>query len=165
MVISYPGRSARPLYKGVVPFRPAVRIGRGAGLLLCLWALQGCGALRLAEPADPMVTGSVKVQHAALTVPEGEAPTGIAPGDWAQAKLALDMALASPDKAASIPWDNPKTGSRGTATPIGTAATDGCREFRIGVVGASGEQWVQGAACKDGKGALSLSQVRVLGRA
>ncbi len=121
--------------------------------------------MRLMEPADPMVTGSVKVQQAALSMPEGDAPSGIAPGDWAQAKLALDHALASPDKAASIPWDNPKTGARGTATPIGAAGADGCREFRIGVVGATGEQWVQGAACKDAKGAVSLSQVRVLGRA
>lgn len=130
-----------------------------------MWALAGCGAMRLGEPADPMVTGSIKVQPASLPLPSGEAPTGIAAGDWAQAKLALDQALASPDKAASIPWDNPKTGARGTATPIGAAGADGCREFRIGVVGTAGEQWVQGAACKDGKGAVSLSQVRVLGRA
>ncbi|MEW6255536.1 MAG: RT0821/Lpp0805 family surface protein [Pseudomonadota bacterium] len=111
------------------------------------------------------MTGSVKIQQAALTVPEGEAPSGIVASDWAQAKIALDQALASPDKAASIPWDNPKTGARGTATPIGSAGADGCREFRIGVVGAAGEQWVQGSACKDAKGGVSLSQVRVLGRA
>ncbi|WP_164738468.1 RT0821/Lpp0805 family surface protein [Aquabacter cavernae] len=134
-------------------------------MLAAIWALAGCGALRLGEPADPMITGSIKVQPASLPVPSGEAPSGIAAGDWAQAKLALDQALASPDKAASIPWDNPKTGARGTATPIGTAGADGCREFRIGVVGTGGEQWVQGAACKDGKGAVMLSQVRVLGRA
>ncbi|MEP9378897.1 RT0821/Lpp0805 family surface protein [Aquabacter sp. CN5-332] len=127
-------------------------------------ALPGCGALRLGE-ADPMVTGSIKVQPVSLPVPAGDAPSGIATSDWAQAKLALDQALISRDKAASIPWDNPKTGARGTATPIGASDADGCRDFRIGVVDGTGEHWVQGSACRDTKGAVSLSQVRVLGRA
>ncbi len=136
-----------------------------AGLLLCMLLLPGCGAMQFGETADPIVTGSIKVQPVSLPVPAGDAPPGIATGDWAQAKMALEQALSSRDAAPSIPWDNAKTGARGTATPLGTAAADGCRDFRIGVVDTRGEHWVQGSACRDAKGAVSLSQVRVLGRA
>lgn len=132
-----------------------------SALLSC--AVAGCGILRFAEPADPIVTGSLKAQPAVYSA--DDAPAGIAGGDWALAKSALQQAIASSDTGASIPWDNPKTGARGTATPIGAATADGCRDFRIGVVDATGEQWVQGAACRDAKGTVSLSQVRVLGRA
>lgn len=137
-----------------------------AGSLLAgLAFLPACGTMRLGEPADPIVTGSIKPQPVALRVAVGDAPEGISAGDWMQAKLALEQALASPDKAASIPWGNPGTGARGTATPIGATGADGCRDFRIGLVNTAGEQWVQGSACKDSRGAVNLSQVRLLGRA
>lgn len=165
LVLAFPSRAARLLYKAVRGTRPAGRALTAGGLLLCLAALPGCGALRLDDGSDPIVTGSVKVQPVSLPVPEGSAPSGIVASDWAQAKLALEQALSSRDKAPSIPWDNPKTGARGTATPIGTTDAAGCREFRIGLVDGTGEHWVQGAACRDAKGALALSQVRVLGRA
>lgn len=173
LVLANSGRTVRLLYTRILAARPTRRVVFAGGLAASLTLLPACGALRLGEAADPIVTGSInpmstgtiKPQLVALTVPAGDAPDGISGGDWAQAKLALDQALASPDKAASIPWDNPRTGARGTATPIGGTGSDGCREFRIGLVDTSGEHWVQGSACKDGKGAVTLNQVRVLGRA
>lgn len=164
-VLANSGRTLRLLYTRIRAGGPTRRMVVAGGLAASLAALPACGSLRLGEAADPIVTGSIKPQPVALTVPVGDAPEGIASGDWAQAKLALDQALASPDKAASIPWDNPRTGARGTATPLGTTGGDGCRDFRIGLVDTTGEHWVQGSACKDGKGAVTLNQVRLLGRA
>ncbi|OYX88331.1 MAG: hypothetical protein B7Y84_08895 [Azorhizobium sp. 32-67-21] len=87
------------------------------GLLAGLAVLPACGTMRLGETADPIVTGSIKPQPVALRVAVGDAPEGISAGDWMQAKLALEQALASPDKAASIPWDNPGTGAAAPRRP------------------------------------------------
>lgn len=110
------------------------------------------------------MTGSIRPTPAAYHVPEGAAPKGIAAGDWVQAKLALDQATAAHGKDLSIPWENPETGARGTATPIGAARASGCRDFMISVVDGKGDRWVRGEACRSGKG-LVLSQVRELGQA
>ncbi|MFG1463519.1 RT0821/Lpp0805 family surface protein [Xanthobacter sp. DSM 24535] len=134
------------------------------GLLGATLALSGCGSLLGMSDDDQLVTGSIKPQPVALSIPVGEAPQGIASTDWAQAKVALDQALKSREAGASMPWQNTVTGARGTSTPLGTVKDNGCRDFRIGVVDTSGEHWVQGEACRDGKG-TTLSQVRVLGRA
>ena len=127
-------------------------------------ALAACGTVQLPE-VDPIVTGSLKAQPASLPMPQGPAPDGIAPSDWAQAKIALDQALSVRELGASIPWDNPLTGARGTSTPLGALKDNGCRDFRIGIVDTKGEQWVQGEACERSRGAIDLAQVRVLGRA
>ena len=165
LVPEHPGLTARLLYRRIRAYRTARRMVVAGALLSGLAVLPACGSMRIGETADPIVTGSIKPQPVALQVTGGDAPDGVSPGDWTQAKLALEQALASPDKAASIPWDNPGTGARGTATPIGAAGADGCRDFRIGLVNTAGEQWVQGSACKDSRGMVNLTQVRLLGRA
>lgn len=113
---------------------------------------------------DALVTGSIRPQPVSLPISQGEVPAGIAVGDWIQARVALDQALAAKEKGASIPWDNKATGARGTATPLGAVKENKCRDFRIGVVDAKGEHWIQGEACSDANG-TTLSQVRLLGQA
>ncbi|WP_198019017.1 RT0821/Lpp0805 family surface protein [Azorhizobium doebereinerae] len=129
-------------------------------------ALSGCGTLGLRDD-DLLVTGSIKPLPVSLAVaaPEGAPPAGIAAGDWTQAKLALDTALSAKEEAPSIPWENKATGAHGTATPLGAPKDNKCRDFRIGVVDKGGEHWVQGEACRDGKGLVTLGQVRLLGQA
>lgn len=137
----------------------------GACLLAALLAvpLAGCASVPLQDD-DSLVTGSIKATPASLPVPDGPAPKGIAPGDWTQAKLALDQALAARDGDVSVPWDNPETGARGTATPVGPTQA-GCRAFMISLVdGKTPDRWVQGEACKS-RGGTVLNQVRLLGRA
>lgn len=137
----------------------------GAGLVVAAAALlAGCASVGAIED-EPVITGSIRATPASLKVPDGDAPKGIAVSDWTQAKLALDQALAARSQDVSVPWDNPETGARGTATPVGPARTGGCRDFMISLVdGKSADRWVQGEACK-ARGATVLSQVRVLGRA
>ncbi|MEP9355236.1 RT0821/Lpp0805 family surface protein [Xanthobacter sp. KR7-65] len=127
-------------------------------------ALAGCASVP-APDDDALVTGSIRPTPAALRVPEGAPPKGVLARDWDAAKLALDQALASREKDVSIPWDNPETGARGTATPVGPARAGGCRDFMISLVDAKAtDRWIQGEACRAGTG-TTLSQVRVLGRA
>ncbi|MFG1301138.1 RT0821/Lpp0805 family surface protein [Xanthobacter sp. V3C-3] len=137
----------------------------GAGLVVAAATLlAGCASVGAIED-EPVITGSIRATPASLKEPAGEAPKGITAGDWTQAKLALDQALAARSQDVSVPWDNPETGARGTATPVGAARAGGCRDFMISLVdGKSADRWVQGEACKAKSGTV-LSQVRVLGRA
>ncbi len=54
-------------------------------------------------------------------------------------------------KDSSVPWENPKTGARGTVTPLASAYNqDGitCRDFLASYVKNGSESWLQGAACR-----------------
>lgn len=143
--------------------REALRAGLGAALLIAAAACAGCSTIPPAE--DDLVTGSISPRPAALPLPEGDAPKGIASSDWTAATFALDQALASREADISVPWENSDTGARGTATPIGSKRAGGCRDFMIAVVdGKAADRWVHGEACR-GRGGTVLNQVRVLGRA
>ena len=59
--------------------------------------------------------------------------------------------LINGGKDMSAPWENPRTGARGTITPIAAAyAQDGssCREFLASYVVKDNEAWLQGEACR-----------------
>ena len=50
-----------------------------------------------------------------------------------------------------MPWENPKTGARGTITPLAAAATQAgvtCRDFLASYVRNGSESWLQGEACR-----------------
>ncbi len=142
---------------------PAARCAFAAAAGLLALSLGGCAGTGWRDD-DALVTGSIRPTHVSLTVPVGAPPAGIAAGDWAQAKQALDLALASKQEGASQPWDNKQTGAHGSATPLGAVKENKCRDFRIGVVDKTGEHWVQGEACSKAEGTI-LSQVRLLGQA
>ncbi len=148
------------------PYRPngaALPAARYAVATLLALSLAGCAGTGLRDD-DALVTGSIKPLPVSLPVSQGAPPAGIASGDWIQARLALDQALAAKEAGASIPWDNKASGAHGTATPLGAVKDNKCRDFRIGVVDKLGEHWIQGEACTDAGGTI-LSQVRLLGQA
>jgi len=71
--------------------------------------------------------------------------------DLAIARAAASEVLASGGKDASMPWENPMTGARGTVTPIASSYTqDGfvCRDFLASYVKNSTESWMRGEACR-----------------
>ena len=81
--------------------------------------------------------------------------------DLAYAKAAASEVLRRGEKDASLDWENPRTGARGTVTPIASAySQDGqtCRDFLASYVSDRVQSWMQGEACQD-KGAW---QVRTL---
>lgn len=76
---------------------------------------------------------------------------GFGESDMVAASQAASAVLADGRKDASAPWQNPKTGARGTVTPIATAyQQDGftCRDFLASYVSDSKEAWMQGEACR-----------------
>lgn len=158
-----PPGGPRPSYRGRRAAREAVRVvllvaAAGAGA-----SLTACGTLMTVEE-ETLVTGSIAPRKVALTGPDTEAPEGVAAADWTEAKAALQAALAARDKDVSIPWENPATGARGTATPIGQVRDGACRAFMVSVVDKTGDRWVRGEACR-AKDGFTLSEVRILGRA
>lgn len=74
--------------------------------------------------------------------------------DLAIAKAAAADLLARSAGDVSQPWENPRTGARGTVTPIGStyAQSSGgtCRDFLASHVRGSLETWYQGGACRKG---------------
>jgi surface antigen len=71
--------------------------------------------------------------------------------DIAIASAAAAAALSKSGADASLPWENPHTGARGTVTPLANAYTqDGfvCRDFLASFVRDKMESWLQGEACR-----------------
>jgi surface antigen len=96
-------------------------------------------------------TGSIAAVPATKTVdgkPAGDLPPE---ADLAFTKAAIRQVLAKPNNGASEPWENPRTGARGTVTPIASAYTQSgqtCRDFLASYVNGSSQAWLQGEACK-----------------
>ena len=87
--------------------------------------------------------------------------------DLAYAKAAAAQVLARTEKDASQPWENPRTGARGTVTPIADAYTqDGfqCRDFLASYIRDGAESWLQGDACRIHQGEWTVRKLRPLKR-
>jgi surface antigen len=94
-------------------------------------------------------------------------PRGIgepsAEGDLAIARATVSEVLAKGGKDASMPWENPDTGARGTITPLASSyAQDGtiCRDFLASYVKNGSESWLQGAACRGMRGKWEVRNLR-----
>jgi surface antigen len=86
-----------------------------------------------------------------------------ADGDLAIARAAVTEVLTKGGKDASMPWENPDTGARGTITPLASAyAQDGttCRDFLASYVKNGNESWLQGAACRGDRGKWEVRNLR-----
>ena len=105
---------------------------------------------------DKDLTGS-------LGTARGAAPTPTE-SDLAHARNAASDVLTKGDKDASQPWENPETGARGSVTPLAQAysAEDGrtCRDFLASYVNGKTESWLQGAACKAGRGRWEIHTLK-----
>ncbi len=152
-----------PPYRSHAGFREGLRAGTGLVLLALVAACAGCSSMSNALDDGNPETGSISPRPVSFTESGPPPPQGINATDWQIARLALDEALSASDDV-SIPWDNPETGARGTATPIGPARAGECRDFMIAIlVQEMADRWVRGEACRKGK-STALSQVRVLGQ-
>jgi surface antigen len=87
----------------------------------------------------------------------------MAEGDLAIARAAASEVLSRGGKDASLPWENPQTGARGTVTPIASAYNqDGfvCRDFLASYVKNGAEAWIRGEACRQHKGRWEVRALR-----
>jgi len=83
--------------------------------------------------------------------------------DLAIARAAVSEVLIKGGKHSSVPWENPKTGARGTVTPLASAySQDGitCRDFLASYVKNGTESWLQGAACRAKHGKWEVRNLR-----
>jgi surface antigen len=93
-------------------------------------------------------TGSISPT---LVVDKTDLKGSFGESDVVAASQAASAILADGRKDASAPWQNPKTGARGTVTPIANAYTQEgftCRGFLASYVNEEKEAWMQGEACR-----------------
>jgi surface antigen len=91
------------------------------------------------------------------------APEPPAEADLAIARAALSEVLAKGGKHASMPWENPQTGARGTVTPLASAqGQDGatCRDFLASYIKDGNESWLRGEACRAARGKWEVRNLR-----
>jgi surface antigen len=78
-------------------------------------------------------------------------------------RAAVNEVLSHSGNGASVPWENPHSGARGTVTPIASAYSEGgqtCRDFLASYVRGSSEAWLQGEACKQQKGVWEVRALK-----
>jgi surface antigen len=107
---------------------------------------------------EPEVTGSIR------PVAGPRATAALPPeSDLAVARAAVREILAKGGKDSSMPWENPKTGARGTVTPLASAySQDGltCRDFLASYVSNGTEAWLHGEACRADAGAWEVRNIK-----
>jgi len=116
------------------------------------------GSSHKADTSD--ITGSITPRReskiAAAKLPPDD--------DLAYARAAVSRLLALGRKYASLPWENPTTGARGTITPITSAyaAGDGrtCRDFLASYIKGRLQSWLQGEACKHHTGRWQVRSMK-----
>ena len=121
--------------------------------------LGGCGLARSDGPFAKMIgkdTTTGSIGHTAERQPTES--------DLAFARTAASDVLTKGGKDSSQPWENPQTGARGSVTPLSQAysADDGrtCRDFLASYVNGRTESWLQGAACKSGRGRWEIQAIK-----
>lgn len=111
---------------------------------------------------DDAPTGSIKpIERSALSA-EMDAE------DWRRAKSALDTALDPQGNGASVRWENPVSGSKGSFIPVAQAFPKDdaiCREFAAQLVlkGRSGRAF-RSSACRKNGGEWMLGSIKPVGR-
>jgi hypothetical protein len=83
--------------------------------------------------------------------------------EFAAARTAVSEALAKGGRGASVPWEDPATGARGTVTPLSDATSQGgstCRDFLASYVRDGSEAWLQGEACRGPSGRWDVRHMR-----
>lgn len=135
-----------------------------AGTLTLGLAAGGCSIP--ATQFDSLFAGSDRSDTtSSITPPPGAKGAGHLPPDTdlAYARAAASDVLTRGGKDASAPWENPRTGARGTVTPIASAYTqDGrtCRDFLASYVSGSAQSWMQGEACRQETGIWEVRAIK-----
>ena len=93
-------------------------------------------------------------------------PAGLVPeGDLVVARAAVSELLGKGGKTTSVPWENPRTGARGTITPLASVNTqDGliCHDFLASYVRDGNASWLQGEACRAKLGRWEVRKLKPL---
>lgn len=157
---SYSGMRMGRLWRRAPSIVSAIALGwmtAGCSFSYQLGSLFGKDDEASSASASADTTGSFKPSIATPAAPVSE------DSDMAYARAAAAEVLGRGGKDASAPWTNPKTGARGTVTPLATAYTqDGftCRDFLASYVRKGSEAWLQGEACRMHQGKWEVRKLR-----
>ncbi|MFO1104210.1 MAG: RT0821/Lpp0805 family surface protein [Methylocystis sp.] len=83
--------------------------------------------------------------------------------DLRRATAAMSTALDPQGSGASVNWDNPQTGAKGSFTPIGQPyPLEGriCRAFQADIAVKEAQESLQGAACREKTDEWALTEVK-----
>lgn len=83
--------------------------------------------------------------------------------DMRRAMAAMSTALDPQGSGASVNWDNPRSGAKGSFIPVGQAyPLDAriCRAFLAEVWADDGAEKLQGAACREKSAEWTLSEIK-----
>lgn len=118
----------------------------GAGCSLSL-PMMGSASL---PGVDREPTGTIAKTAATATSPLSHNLDG---EDWRRARAALATALDPQGNGATVAWDNPQTGRKGTFIPVAAPFPDDgqvCRAFISKIDSGEAKEIVQGSACRVG---------------
>lgn len=159
------GLKTRRIYPGLYSGCRAASLWRGLSAAAALTLAFGCAGCSLGQ-LDNVWGSSDKSDHTgSITPPPGAKPSSELPpdSDLVFTKAAVSQVLNRTGNDASEPWENPRSGARGTVTPITSAysqAGQTCRDFLASYVNGSSQSWLQGAACKQQKGAWEVRSMK-----
>ena len=150
----------QPRYRGTSG-RSHVRCLRAPTCLIVLaLASAGCSLSYHLDATLAQKQGTDQANSLASAAPR---PAAELPGegDLAIARAAVSEVLMK--GGSSVPWENPKSGARGTITPLASVYNqDGipCRDFLASFVKNGSESWLQGAACRAKRGRWEVRNLR-----
>jgi len=142
----------RPAFRRCATLAAAVLLGLAAGG--CSYKLGGF----FGNDEKPELTSSVAKPARAQAGEPAES-------DLVIAKAAVNDLLSRGGRDTSVPWENPRTGARGTVTAIAAAYDQGgftCRDFLASYVREGDESWLQGEACRIHQGKWEVKNLRPL---
>ena len=153
-----PGCGSSVIREAPSPDHAAARCGcrSGARCCLLLWSWAA---------ASPISSNSMfsRGRDAAIR-PNATGHQSVAEDrDLAAAREAVSEALAKGGRDASVPWEDPSTGARGTVTPLSNSHTQHgttCRDFLASYVRNGSESWLQGEACRGLQGRWEVRHMR-----
>jgi hypothetical protein len=160
--------SSRLPYNGTAP-RNLCRLSLHLALVAALASALGSGGCSFSYQLGSLFENSADAadQTGSITPPpavEATKEEASFDGDLAYARAAASEVLARGGKGASLPWENPRTGARGTVTPIASAYTQAgltCQDFLASYLRqGNGEAWLQGEACRIHKGKWEVRSLK-----
>jgi surface antigen len=144
--VRYNGTARESIWRRLLPTATLLLALPAGACSYQLGSLMGHDSAKADHSADKSeVTGSISSTSQASQPVAGLGNDS----DLDYARAAAAQALATDGK--SVPWENPRTGARGTITPIANAYTqDGfvCRDFLASYVHQGAESWLQGEGCR-----------------